>query len=189
MTERHEYQGRINDRGVLGCRRIGFGPDDEPFDDEKHDPAKDEDGEDVDGEREEIGESALAEEKKIREKSLERMVDRHRVERQGAIKNTNVHETREQPLVFQRTALEDDPAQGLDDAFRYMIKPVFGPAGADDSLTAVKRCQEKSGRRQDDQEENDFFRNRKHRDPSISSLRILARVFSNHSPLKSRRGR
>ncbi len=105
------------------------------------------------------------------EESLERVVDGHDVERQGPVEDEDVHESREQALVLERASLKEDLGQGPGRSLRDRVAPGLGPPGPDDPEAADERRQERPGRGQDDEREEDLFQGRQHGASSIRTGR------------------
>src|SRR4030042_5047514 len=151
-----------DEAGVEQCRPVGLRPDEEAADDEKSHADEDERRENVDGEREQESEASVAEKIERVEISFQRVVNRHRVEGQGAVKDEDMHDAGEHPFVLERASLEDDLGTGIHQAAPEVAGPKLRLPPPEDLKTEVNRDDKGADGGQDDEREQDFFRARKH---------------------------
>ena len=96
----------------------------------------------------------------------------------GFAGDEDMHETREQPLVFERAPLRQDLGQGLPHPPPDLVESGVGTSGTDDPVAPDEGMEESGGGREDDDPEYELFPKRQHHPSSWirSGRRCLGRA-------------
>jgi hypothetical protein len=162
IAEGYGDDQKIDDGGIEARGRIGFGPNDKPPDDEKDDTAENEDGHDVYEQGKEPAHAGSAEEIEAVDKPLQRMIEGHGVEGEGAVKNENMHEACEDTLSTDGAPLEEDLDEGIDGPAEDSASPLLRLPSSQNLEAEINRIEKRGHGHQDEEGEQDFFAGRQH---------------------------
>ena len=143
IGQRGQGDQRIDHGRVASSRLVGLGADDEATEGQEQDADHDGDRGDVDEQRKEEPEFGFAEEIEPGEKAFQRVVHGHRVERERAVEDEDMHQARERPLVPQRASLEKDLDHSVTESLPEVTEPGVRLPGPDDPIAADERAQKR----------------------------------------------